>query len=560
MLPTLSKVAESVMHARLFRHYISNNIISERQAAYLKGDSTTQQLLYIVNMIKTNWNKGNFTHGCFLDASAAFDRCWVNGMLAKLRQIKVEGKCLDMFESYLTNRKICTVIDGAKSLLLDVNAGVPQGSRLGPLLWILYNQDIIDDLESECLLYADDTCLFAFGKDPVESVEILNKDLSKIATWAEKWKVLFNAKKTKDMVFTKSRVWSNMTPPLVLNESPITRVHQHKHLGLWLTSSLDWGKQIQETCLKATRKLAVLRSCKFLDRSTLDILYKVTIRSVLEYGLIVYYHSLTQCQKKRLSQIQYRAAKLVTGALHFTSQIKLEEDLSWESISDRADFLSLCFFHKISTHETRPLIRSCMPQLHNKTINTRSNNKYIEFTFKNDSFNKSFFPVVTKLYNNLDLSMRNLPNCADFKEQLKAKYKKIKVKHYSRGISKYANTLHTQLRVGQSYLNSHGFKINLREDDLCLCHRSETVSHFFLDCFLYQEERDELLKKISQYLPRFNTFSKTKKLEIILYGFNLSNNEPDPRNLSIAFAVQNFILKTKRFSPSSLPSPPIPST
>ena len=106
-------------------------------------------------------------------------------------------------------------------------------------------------------------------------------------------------------------------------------------------------------------------------------------------------------------------------------------------------------------------------------------------------------------------------------------------------------------------LNSHGFKINLREDDLCLCHRSETVSHYFLDCFLYQEERDELLNKISQYLPRFKTFSKTKKLEIILYGFNLSNKEPDPRNLSIAFAVQNFILKTKRFSPSS-PLPPYP--
>ena len=94
---------------------MSNNIISERQAAYLKGDSTTQQLLYIVNMIKTNWNQGNFVQGCFLDASAAFDRYWINGMLAKLEQIKVEGKCLEIFESYLTDRKICTVIDGTKS-------------------------------------------------------------------------------------------------------------------------------------------------------------------------------------------------------------------------------------------------------------------------------------------------------------------------------------------------------------------------------------------------------------------------------------------------------------
>ena len=72
-------------------------------------------------------------------------------------------KCLDIFESYLANRKICTVIDGAKSKFLDVKAGVPQGSRLGPLLWILYNQDIIDDLESECLLYADDTACVTQG-------------------------------------------------------------------------------------------------------------------------------------------------------------------------------------------------------------------------------------------------------------------------------------------------------------------------------------------------------------------------------------------------------------
>ena len=133
----------------------------------------------------------------------------------------------------------------------------------------------------------------------------------------------------------------------------------------------------------------------------------------------------------------------------------------------------------------------------------------------------------------------------------------MKVKHYSRGVSKYANALHTQLRVGQSYLNSHGFKINLKEDDLCLCYRSETTSHYFLDCFLYQEERESLFNKISQYLPQFKTFTKKKKLETILFGFNLTNIEPDQRNISVAFAVQNYILKTKRFStPSQPPSPP----
>ena len=104
--------------------------------------------------------------------------------------------------------------------------------------------------------------------------------------------MLFSAKKSKDMIFMKSKVWSKMSPLLILNGTPVSRVHQHKHLGLWLTPSLDWSKQVEQTCLRANRKLAVLRSCKFLDRSTLDMLYKITIRSVIEYGLVVYFHCL----------------------------------------------------------------------------------------------------------------------------------------------------------------------------------------------------------------------------------------------------------------------------
>ena len=103
LLPTLSKIAESVIHSRLLGHVIANNVISERQAAYLKGDSTTQQLLYINHLIKSSGTKGFITQACFLDVSAAFDKCWVKGILAKLEQIKVEGSCHNLFKSYLTN-------------------------------------------------------------------------------------------------------------------------------------------------------------------------------------------------------------------------------------------------------------------------------------------------------------------------------------------------------------------------------------------------------------------------------------------------------------------------
>ena len=105
-MPTLSKCCEAIIHQRLLSHFIENSIISEKQAAYLKGDSTINQLLYMIHKIKTAWLDGKIVQACFLDVSAAFDRVWHNGLLAKLEQVGVEDKCLDLFKSYLGNRKL----------------------------------------------------------------------------------------------------------------------------------------------------------------------------------------------------------------------------------------------------------------------------------------------------------------------------------------------------------------------------------------------------------------------------------------------------------------------
>ena len=141
--------------------------------------------------------------GCFLDVSAAFNKCWHSGIIEKLRQNRVEDKCLALFESYLRGRKQVVVIDGVKSDMKEVKAGIPQCSRLGPLLWILYANDIVKELDSEVLLFADDTCLFASAPDPTQTAKILNEDLSKICKWARTWKVTFNPLKSKDIIFTK---------------------------------------------------------------------------------------------------------------------------------------------------------------------------------------------------------------------------------------------------------------------------------------------------------------------------------------------------------------------
>ena len=175
------------------------------------------------------------------------------------------------------------------------------------------------------------------------------------------------------------------------------------------------------------------------------------MRSVLEYGMIVYFHSLTQTQLARLTRVQYRAARLCSGALPFTSQVKLEQDMCWESLDKRADFLSLTVFHKIVLGLTRPLIKKCMPSPRVRNKNTRSFVPFNPFPYKHEYFSRTFFPYTTKLYNKLEPSIRNERDILEFKSKLKTKYKDKKVKHYSRGISKQANSLHTQLQLGRSF-------------------------------------------------------------------------------------------------------------
>ena len=152
-------------------------MINDRQAAYLKGDSTVLQLSYIVHNIRKNWSEQKITQGLFLDVSSAFNKVWHNGLLSKLSQIGVSGIFYDILGSYLSDRKQIVVVDGKKSDILDLKAGIPQGSRLGPLLFIIYMNDIITDIESDILIFADDTSLFATGSDPAETVAILNRDL-----------------------------------------------------------------------------------------------------------------------------------------------------------------------------------------------------------------------------------------------------------------------------------------------------------------------------------------------------------------------------------------------
>ena len=140
----------------------------------------------------------------------------------------------------------------------------------------------------------------------------------------------------------------------------------------------------------------------------------------------------------------------------------------------------------------------------------------------------------------------------DFKLYTSKELKPKKFKYFSKG-SKSGNSLLTRIRVGRSYLNQHKFSIGHTDSPQCLCHfREESPSHYFIDCFLYTPERQALFGLIEHYIPNFPNYSKHKKLDIILNGVNINNDDFISTNVSLTIAVQNFILQTKRFSENSV--------
>ena len=544
LLPTLSKICESILHRRLLSHCTDHNLITERQAAYISGDSTINQLLTLVHKIQKSWTVNNITQAAFLDIHAAFDKVWHRGLIAKLKQAGVEDKALNLFRSYLEGRRQVVVIDGVKSNIEEIKAGVPQGSRLGPLLFLIYINDIIEDIESDIFIFADDTTITASDKTPELTTDKLNRDLIKIKTWSSKWKVTFNAKKSKDIIFSKTNYID--AAPLKYNNINIERVTTHKHLGIHLTHNLDWSEHLKQVCLKSNQKLGVLRHVKLLQRHTLDILYKLIVRSVIDYGReAIYFNSLSVSDKERLERIQYNAAKLVTGAHPCTSRIKLNEELGWETIQQRADFLGLTLYHKIHLGITRPLVRSSMQP--REETNTRSSGNYKPFKYKTVKFSKTFFPYFTNKWNSLHKDMKTL-NITDFKLDLKNKIKPHKYKHFSRGY-KQSCTILTQIRVGQSDLKTHKFKVGLSDTTECSCgHKYESPEHYITQCPKYAEERRTLYDRMLQFVPSFKHLSQKRQFEILVFGYQPTDPELHRINTKILKFTQSFIQNSRRFT------------
>ena len=328
----ICKILERVLFKHIYNFLKSNNLISRHQSGFVPGDGTTYQLVDFTNIIYESFEDKKEVRAIFLDISKAFDRVWTRGLLAKLRSAGIKGKLFTWIKEYLSSRKQRVIVDNCYSLWKETRAGVPQGSVLGPLLFLIFINDIVDNIKSHIKLFADDTMIYTVVEDPVRAAVMLNNDLKMINSWSETWLVKFNAKKTKSILFgTKTNRWKH--PKLFLHDEEITEVDSHTHLGLTLSSNGKWEEQISCMIAKTNYKLVVMRKFKHnLDRKSLERIYFSYIRPTMEYASIVW-NNCTNQQSERLEQLQLEAARL--------SQVLSEEQNIDTYIQKPAGFLWL---------------------------------------------------------------------------------------------------------------------------------------------------------------------------------------------------------------------------
>ena len=343
----------------------------------------------------------------FLDISKAFDKVWHDGLIFKLKQNGVSGTLLKLLQNYLINRKQRVIHNGSSSDFSAIESGVPQGSVLGPLIFLIYINDLEKDIKSNINFFADDTMLFSIVKDPIISANYLNHNLKIIYESAYQWKLEFNpdpSKQATELLFSCKKSSPNH-PPLFFNGTPVTSVKKHIHLGLIFDSKLSFDKHVDEKIIKAKKGIVIIKHLsKFLPLKTLDQMYKTLVRPHLDYCDIIYHIppinspytlgiTLPSLMEK-VERIQYQAAFAITGTWQGSSRNKLYEELGWESLSDHRWSRRILQINKIQNNNNPVYLKDKLPALRRSSRITNPNN-FHEINCKTSRYKNSFFQTLS---------------------------------------------------------------------------------------------------------------------------------------------------------------------
>ena len=313
LLPSMSKILERLVYKRLYYFLLNNNILIPNQFVFRKGHSTDLAIIQLCEKIIESFINREHIIGVFMDLSKAFDTIDHTILLYKLKQYGVRGTTLLWFEDYLSNRQQFVSFQSNHSKKSFVKCGVPQGSILGPLLFLVYVNDIINSAPLlSYTLFADDTNLFCTNKNLDCLVATLNNELVKVSQWFKSNKLSLNIEKKNNFMYFRNNHTNNAQCNSNIDGIPITERKSTTFLGITLESTLSWSEHIQNIHSSISRNIGILFKLKdSLSEKSLFTLYNGLVLPYISYCNIVWGNS-NQTKINSLLLLQKKALRIVT--------------------------------------------------------------------------------------------------------------------------------------------------------------------------------------------------------------------------------------------------------
>ena len=318
----LCKLMESFVRDHVMSYLLENNLLSTKQHGFITGRSTVTQLLKYLDECAQVVASGKVVDAIYLDFEKAFDTVPHRRLLEKLKAYGIKGDILEWVEDYLCNRKQVVVVNGTESDVGQVISCVPQGTVLGPLLFVLYINDMLDSVTSGALLFADDTKLYREISSKDDALQ-LQADIRKLEEWTSKWLLRFNADKCHVLTIGKLENILH-TERYQIWGKELEHVFIEKDLGVHFDSELIFEEHIAEKVKKANQIVGLIRrSFSHLDGESFVRLYTALVRPHLEYAQCVWSPHLKKHQEK-LKKVQERATKLVDNmhGIEYSERLK----------------------------------------------------------------------------------------------------------------------------------------------------------------------------------------------------------------------------------------------